>query len=101
MVFSAQRSRDSLAQLVEVSGGEGAIDKIDPHASHASWMETFPWTRVAGVAVPQEHKAAVELPDRDEISYKRFREVVGDGSFGGWYERTDEEMKTIQSDSYR
>ena len=73
----------------------GAIDKIDPHASHASWMETFPWTRVAGVAVPQEHKAAVELPDRDEISYKRFREVVGDGSFGGWYERPDEEMKTI------
>tara|TARA_B100000029_G_scaffold73770_2_gene65517 strand:- start:17 stop:721 length:705 start_codon:yes stop_codon:yes gene_type:complete len=73
------------------------IDKIDPQASHASWMETFPWTRVDGVAVPKEHKGAVELPDRDDITHKRFREIVGDGSFGGWYERPDEEMKTIWS----
>jgi len=30
--------------------------EIDPDASHASWMESFPWTRVAGVAMPQGKK---------------------------------------------
>lgn len=72
-----------------------AIDAIDPDASHASWMETFPWTRVEGVALPGEHKAPVDLTGRDEISLQRFREVIGDGSFGGWYERPEEEMRKI------
>ena len=26
------------------------VQEIDPVASHASWMENFPWTRLAGVA---------------------------------------------------
>lgn len=72
-----------------------AIDEIDPDASHASWMETFPWTRVDGVDVPQEHKAPIDLSGRDEISPQGFKEIMGDGSFGGWYERSDEEMKAV------
>jgi creatinine amidohydrolase len=75
----------------------GAVDEIDPAASHASWMETFPWTRVDGVELPQQHKSPVDLSDRDEISLQRFREMIGDGSFGGWYERPDEEMNAIWS----
>ncbi|MGB1841620.1 MAG: creatininase family protein [Longimicrobiales bacterium] len=75
----------------------GAVDEIDPAASHASWMETFPWTRVDGVELPQQHKPPVDLSDRDEISLQRFREMIGDGSFGGWYERPDEEMNAIWS----
>ena len=75
----------------------GAIDAIDPAASHASWMETFPWTRVDGVELPQEHKAPVDLPDREEVSLQRSREIMGDGSFGGWYERPAEEMEEIWS----
>ena len=74
-----------------------AIDAIDPAASHASWMETFPWTRVDGVELPQEHKAPVDLPDREEVSLQRSREIMGDGSFGGWYERPAEEMEEIWS----
>ena len=73
----------------------GAIDHIDPDASHASWMETFPWTRVTGVELPEGHKAPVHLADRDEISLARFREEMGDGSFGGFYERSEEEMLAI------
>ena len=73
----------------------GAVDEIDPAASHASWMETFPWTRVDGVELPQRHKPPVDLSDRDEISFHRFREIIGDGSFGGWYERSDDEMSAI------
>lgn len=72
-----------------------AVDAIDPDASHASWMETFPWTRVAGVALPDEHKPPVDLSGRDDISLQGFREAIGDGSFGGWYERSEEEMRSI------
>jgi len=72
-----------------------AIDAIDPAASHASWMETFPWTRVEGVSPPDEHKPPVNLTGREEMSPARFRETIGDGSFGGWYSRPDEEMMRI------
>ena len=72
-----------------------AIDEIDPAASHASWMETFPWTRVPGVELPEGHKAPVDLSDRDELSLARFREVIGDGSFGGFYERSESDMLGI------
>lgn len=72
-----------------------AVDEIDPDASHASWMETFPWTRVPGVELPEGHKPPVDLSGRDELSLDRFREVLGDGSFGGDYERSDEEMEAI------
>lgn len=72
-----------------------AVDRIDPDASHASWMETFPWTRVPGVELPDGHKAPVDLSDRDDISLSRLREEMGDGSFGGFYERPEEEMLAL------
>ncbi|MDE0899036.1 MAG: creatininase family protein [Longimicrobiales bacterium] len=72
-----------------------AIDAIDPDASHASWMETFPWTRVAGVDLPDAHKPPLGLSDRDQLSPERLREAMGDGSFGGWYERSEDEMNEI------
>ena len=72
-----------------------AIDAIDPDASHASWMEGFPWTRIPGVEAPSGHKDPVDLTDRDELSLARFREIIGDGSFGGDYERPDDEMETL------
>ena len=76
-------------------GVRSAIDELDPDASHASWMETFPWTRVAGVDLPAGHKPPVNLSGRDDISLTRFREVIGDGSFGGFYERSEDEMLAV------
>lgn len=72
-----------------------AIDEIDPAASHASWMETFPWTRVDGAEPPEAHKPTVDLSDREELSPARFREMIGDGSFGGYYTRPDADMLRI------
>ena len=72
-----------------------AIDAIDGDASHASWMETFPWTRVPGVALPPGHKEPVSPAGRDELSLTRLRELMGDGSFGGDYERSDEETARV------
>ncbi|MEM7417236.1 MAG: creatininase family protein [Gemmatimonadota bacterium] len=74
-----------------------AIDEVDPDASHASWMETFPWTRVAGVELPDRHKPPVDLSGRDDISLSGFRARIGDGSFGGWYERPPEVMERVWS----
>ena len=77
------------------------IDAIDPDASHASWMETYPWTRVTGVAPPAGHKNPVDLPDRDAVSPERFRAAAGDGSFGGDYVRSDAEMKRLWETAVR
>src|SRR5262249_37731188 len=32
------------------------VQELDPGASHASWMENFPWTRLAGVQLPTKRK---------------------------------------------
>ncbi len=72
-----------------------AVKAIDEAASHASWMEGFPWTRVALAEPPAEHKTSVDLSGREELSAADFRARLGDGSFGGWYERPDEEMHAI------
>lgn len=72
-----------------------AVKAIDGAASHASWMEGFPWTRVATATPPTEHKASVDLSGRENLTPEEFRERLGDGSFGGWYERPDEEMHEI------
>ncbi len=73
----------------------GAVDEIDGDASHASWMETFPWTRLDTVEPPAGHKSPVDLPDRREVSAELFRQVLGDGSFGGYYQRSQHEMMSI------
>jgi creatinine amidohydrolase len=70
-------------------------EAIDPEYSHANWGENFPWTRLEGVELPAEGK-----PMLDEAAYRvadarRVRELIGDGSFGGLYERPDEEMLRI------
>ncbi len=72
-----------------------AVHAIDPEASHASWMEGFPWTRVANVRAPGGHKEPAELTGREQLTPEEFRERLGDGSFGGYYERPDEELYSI------
>jgi creatinine amidohydrolase len=72
-----------------------AVKAIDEAASHASWMEGFPWTRVATARPPQRHKASVDLTGREEMTPQAFRKRLGDGSFGGYYERPDAELLTI------
>ena len=36
------------------------VQSVDPDASHASWLESFPWTRVDGVEIPEGHKPPVD-----------------------------------------
>jgi len=72
-----------------------AVQQTDPLASHASWMENFPWTRLPGVAMPDTQK---RLPDRSgqpALSPQAARAFYGDGNFNGRYQRPDEEMMLI------
>jgi creatinine amidohydrolase len=71
------------------------IREIDPLGSHASWMENFPWTRLAGVALPEEQKPAIDTALKSILDPWAFKTAVGDGNYGGLYQRPDEEMMAI------
>ena len=68
---------------------------IDPVASHASWMENFAWTRLDGVDFPEHQKPMIDLEKVRLMSPERVRKYLGDGNFGGYYKRPDEEMQAI------
>jgi creatinine amidohydrolase len=68
------------------------VRSIDPEGSHASWMENFPWTRLPGVELPSEPKPIAGTFVLDPVA---FRETMGDGSFGGAYQHSDEDMLRV------
>jgi creatinine amidohydrolase len=76
---------------------EGQPDKlaaeIDPDYDHASWSENFPWTRLPGVVMPTERKPPVEWPEDGNPA--AWREALGDGSFGGLYQRSSEDEREL------
>lgn len=65
------------------------VQAIDPIASHASWMENFPWTRLAGVTVPAVQKKMSDLKALRQADPAVTRAMLGDGNFGGFYQRPD------------
>ncbi|WP_027893892.1 creatininase family protein [Calidithermus chliarophilus] len=71
------------------------VQALDPVASHASWMENFPWTRLPGVAQPAGPKAPVDLARLRLMGPERTRQELGDGNFAGLYQRPDEEMLAL------
>ena len=73
------------------------VEAIYPVASHASWMENFPWTRLAKIDVPREQKAMTDSEKLCRLDPKSLREYLKDGNFGGRYQRDDDEMMRIWS----
>jgi creatinine amidohydrolase len=71
------------------------VQATDPVASHASWMENFPWTRLAGVALPDGAKPPVDAAAMLQRPAAEIRAMLGDGNFAGRYERPDQEMLAI------
>ncbi len=71
------------------------VQAIDPVASHASWMENFPWTRLAKVSLPAEQKPMSDSEKLRRLDPKSLREYLNDGNYGGLYQRDDEEMMKI------
>lgn len=71
------------------------VQQIDPVASHASWMENFPWTRLEGIALPAQPKPAANLERLRLLGPQDLRSYLGDGNYGGHYQRPDHEMLAL------
>ena len=73
------------------------VTEIDPVASHASWMENFPWTRLPGIEQPSHQKPMVDLERMRTFGPEGVREILQEGNFGGYFQRSDEDMNAIWS----
>jgi creatinine amidohydrolase len=71
------------------------VQAIDPVASHACWMENFPWTRVPGVRYPDSAKPMIDADRLRLLDPERARALLGDGNFGGRYQRSEDDMAAL------
>jgi creatinine amidohydrolase len=71
------------------------VRAFDPVASHASWMENFPWTRLPGVTPPPGRKPMIDVSRLATLDAAAVRDYLGDGNFGGLPVRSDDEMEAI------
>jgi len=71
------------------------VQEIDPVASHGSWMENFPWTRLPGATPPSTQRQMIDLAKVRMLDPVALREYLGDGNYGGLYQRPDEDMLAI------
>lgn len=71
---------------------QAVVRAFDPEASHASWTENFPWTRLDGVVFPEGKKPPTPRISDDP---KEVRARVGEGSFGGYWERPDDYVMRV------
>ena len=73
-----------------------AAEVYDGEATHASWFESFPWTRLPGVELPAGEKPMVT--DREalrELEPDAVKSAIGDGSYGGPYAVPDDEARRV------
>ncbi|MCW2934764.1 MAG: creatininase, partial [Actinomycetia bacterium] len=68
---------------------------LEPSMTHGSWVENFPWTRIPGIVLPEGSKPVVSTDVIVQSTPREIRELTVDGTFGGSYARTDEEMLEI------
>jgi len=71
------------------------IRELEPDGQHASWWENFPWTRLAGVDLPKEPKPPMDEGAYEVADARGIRELLVDGSFGGPYERPQEDLERV------
>jgi creatinine amidohydrolase len=71
------------------------VQEIDPVASHGSWMENFPWTRLPGVEPPRQQREMIDIGKVRLLDPASLRAYIGDGNYGGVYQRSDEDMAAI------
>ncbi|WP_226342333.1 creatininase family protein [Deinococcus sp. AJ005] len=71
------------------------VQATDSNASHASWMENFPWTRLEGVEMPDTEKTGIDFDHMRLLGPEALREYLGEGNFGGKFQRPDADMQAI------
>lgn len=68
--------------------------ETDPVASHANWMENYPWIRLPSTPADGS-KRMVDLDLLKTLAPFEARNLLEDGSFGGRTQRPDAEMLAI------
>jgi len=71
------------------------VQDTDTLASHASWMENFPWTRLPNRAPAPGGKPMTDIDRLRTLPPDAVRAQIGDGNYGGLYQREDEDMLAI------
>jgi creatinine amidohydrolase len=71
------------------------VKDIDKVASHASWMENFPWTRLQGISLPKQKKPLVQFDKMSVMNPKQVRDYLKEGNFGGEFQKADEIMQAL------
>lgn len=71
------------------------VQAIDPQSSHASWMESFPWTRVPDAGMPEGAKPPIDPLSLQGLHAAAVRERIGDGCYGGSYRRPDADSERL------
>lgn len=71
------------------------VQAIDPEASHASWMENFPWTRLPNVKLPEGSKPRLDQDAFAQSDPGTKRRLLVDGNYWGVYQRSDEDMLAL------
>lgn len=71
------------------------VQAIDPVASHGSWMENFPWTRLPGVSMPDTQRPMVDMARVRALDPVALRQYLGDGNYGGYYQRPDDDLHAL------
>ena len=58
-------------------------------------MENFPWTRLPNVVMPMTQRRMVDLATVRAIDPVGLRKYLGDGNYGGVYQRPDEDTLAL------
>jgi creatinine amidohydrolase len=71
------------------------LQEIDPLGSHASWAESFPWTRVRDESPDARDAPVVDRARMAVMTPDEVRSYLGDGNMGGRTRRPDEEVLAL------
>lgn len=71
------------------------VQELDPTGSHANWMENYPWTRLKHAPAPEEPKPLFDFALMRASPPEELQALIGDGAFGGLYQRSDEDMLAL------
>jgi creatinine amidohydrolase len=72
-----------------------AASTFDDDQFHGSWLENFAWTRVAGAEIPDGAAPVLDRAKADHLTAREMKALAPDGSLGGAYRRSDEDMQIV------
>jgi creatinine amidohydrolase len=72
-----------------------AASGFDDDQYHGSWLENFPWTRVAGVDLPEGGSPVLSRSLVQNVTAEELKELAPDGVLGGAYQRDDADMRVV------